>query len=198
MSPNPNRIYFAWRYKVYRPIACNVSRADQGGIKRQGNAHWKPHPSHFRLFSYYLISSLFILTIMETISHTSNLCSLSEWSIQHIRDVFEARSDEQSLRAITATFSDNVSATVNGAPLSREGINQLVLAMRRGSAGGLRVQWQQAVEVPRNPATNRVSFLSTHRPCPCLTFSVEWIVYRGICHPRHPKNITRDTKACRL
>ncbi|KAF9456750.1 hypothetical protein BDZ94DRAFT_1274861 [Collybia nuda] len=92
---------------------------------------------------------------METIGHTSNLCSLSEWSIQHIRNVFEARSDEQSLRAIAATFSEDVSATVNGVPLSREGIDQLVLAMRRGSSGGLRVQWQQAIGAPWDPATNR-------------------------------------------
>lgn len=100
---------------------------------------------------------------MQTTNHASNLCSLSDWSIHHIRDVFEARTDEQSLRAISTTFSDDVDATVNGAPLSREGINQMVLAMRRGSTGGLRVQWQQATDIPRDPATNRVSFLLTRR-----------------------------------
>jgi hypothetical protein len=113
---------------------------------------------------------------METVSNTPNLCSLSEWSVRHIRDVFESRSDETSLRAISATFSDKVSATVNGAPLSREGINQMVLAMRRSSPGGLRVQWQQALEAPRDPTTNRVSFPSTRRPCPYLTSCAGWIV----------------------
>lgn len=96
----------------------------------------------------------------HTTTSTNQLCSLSEWSVRHIRDVFEARSDEQSLRAISTTFSDNVNASVNGAPLSREGINQLVLAMRRSSPGGLKVHWQQAVEAPLDPATNRVSFVA--------------------------------------
>lgn len=85
------------------------------------------------------------------------LCTLSEWSVGHIRDVFEARSEEKCLRAIAATFSDGVNASINGMPLSREGINQLVLAMRRSSESGLKVYWQKAIEVPRDAATNRVS-----------------------------------------
>ncbi|KAF8071815.1 hypothetical protein FPV67DRAFT_1447297 [Lyophyllum atratum] len=92
---------------------------------------------------------------MEAQTHTASLCSLSDWSVRHIRDVFEAPTDEQSLRAISATFADNINASVNGAPLSREGINQLVLAMRRSSAHGLTVHWEQAVEAPSDPATNR-------------------------------------------
>ncbi|RDB25977.1 hypothetical protein Hypma_006724 [Hypsizygus marmoreus] len=92
---------------------------------------------------------------METQTTTTQLCSLSEWSVRHIRDVFEARTDEQSLRAISTTFSDNVQATVNGTPLSREGISQMVLAMRRSSPGGLKVHWRHAVEAPSDPTTNR-------------------------------------------
>jgi len=92
---------------------------------------------------------------MEARNNVAKLSSLSEWSVQHIRDIFEARTDEQSLRSIDATFSDSVNASINGGMLSREGINQLVLAMRKGSTGELKVHWQQAVEVPRDPSTNR-------------------------------------------
>ncbi|KAG5647008.1 hypothetical protein DXG03_001733 [Asterophora parasitica] len=92
---------------------------------------------------------------MEAQNSRAALCSLSDWSARHIRDVFEAPTDALSLRAISATFADNVHASINGAPLSREGINQLVLAMRKSSPSGLTVHWQQAVEAPSDPATNR-------------------------------------------
>lgn len=96
---------------------------------------------------------------MESHSEVTKLCSLSEWSVQHIRDVFEAHSEEKCLRAISSTFSDAVNASINGMSLSREGINHLVLAMRRSSGDGLKVQWQQTMEVPRDAATNRVSLV---------------------------------------
>ncbi|GLB40297.1 hypothetical protein LshimejAT787_0801680 [Lyophyllum shimeji] len=92
---------------------------------------------------------------MEIQSHAAPLCSLTEWSVQHIREIFEAPTDEETLHAISRTFAENVNASVNGAPLSQEGIRQLVLAMRRNSSRGLTVHWKQAVEAPSDPATNR-------------------------------------------
>ncbi|KAG6821312.1 hypothetical protein H0H93_000173 [Arthromyces matolae] len=92
-------------------------------------------------------------TPMETFTYDNSLCSLSDWSKRHIRDVFEAPTDEQSLRAISETFSEDVDATVNGAPLTREGIQEVVLAMRRSSPRGLKVEWLQAVEASLD--TNR-------------------------------------------
>jgi len=110
-------------------------------------------PSHtyldFRLVLYLFLSP------MEVHSETTKLCSLSEWSVQHIRDIFEACDDEQSLQAILATFSNNLTASMNGMPLSLEGINQLVLDMRRSSPGGLKVHWQHAMEDAQDPTTNR-------------------------------------------
>lgn len=94
---------------------------------------------------------------MEPNRETPRLCSLSDWSFRHIRNIFEAQSDEQALREIAATFSDAVDASLNGTPLTREGINRLVLTMRQASPRGLRVHWQQAVEVPQDSSTNRVS-----------------------------------------
>ena len=96
------------------------------------------------------------------------LCSLTEWSQQHIRAIFEAETDEGAVRAIQSTFADKVSASVNGAPLPREGIDALVLAMRNvcggpvnangtnGTSTSLQVQWKYGVDVPRDPFTNRV------------------------------------------
>ncbi|KAH0585308.1 hypothetical protein H2248_008549 [Termitomyces sp. 'cryptogamus'] len=92
---------------------------------------------------------------METSTYDIHLCSLTEWSVRHIRDIFEASTDEQSLRAISTTFAENLDASVNGAPLTREGIKQLVLAMRRSSPRGLNVEWLQAVEASSDPTTNR-------------------------------------------
>ena len=88
-----------------------------------------------------------------------HLCSLTEWSIQHIRDVFEAHSDELSLRAISTTFSESLRASINGVPIDQEGIKELVMGMRRTSRGHLRVHWQQTIEAPSDPTTNRVSLI---------------------------------------
>jgi len=96
---------------------------------------------------------------MQAQNSMVHLCSLTEWSVQHIRDVFEAHSDELSLRAIAATFSESLRASVNDVPLNREGIKELVMAMRRTSRGYLRVYWQQTTEVPSDPTTNRVSLV---------------------------------------
>lgn len=84
------------------------------------------------------------------------LSSLTEWSVEHIRDVFEALTDEESLDAIANTFSENITATLNGKPLPRQGIDTLVLSMRKQSCGRLKVDWKQSVEVPLDES-NRVS-----------------------------------------
>jgi hypothetical protein len=132
---------------------------------------------------------------MEAHREATKLCSLSDWSVRHIRDVFEAHSEEKCLRAIASTFSDGVNASINGKPLSREGINQLVLAMRRSSAGGLKVHWQQAMEVPRDAATNRVSLI-LRCDAYVVTYSwVGWILWRRVRYSRNSKKPTRNTKA---
>lgn len=87
------------------------------------------------------------------------LSTLTQWSVEHIRDIFEAHSDEQSLRSIANTFADTVVATINGRPLNFLGIQQLVLNMRKSAPNGLKVQWKQTVEVPRDAETKRVGSL---------------------------------------
>ncbi|KAJ7593372.1 hypothetical protein C8J56DRAFT_886333 [Mycena floridula] len=84
------------------------------------------------------------------------LSTLTEWSRQHICDIFEAPSDNDALLAIASTFSATVEGSINGQSLNRAGIEQLVLAMRKNSSpGGLRVHWQETVDVPKDSVTNR-------------------------------------------
>ncbi|KAJ7261776.1 hypothetical protein B0H12DRAFT_1069387 [Mycena haematopus] len=77
------------------------------------------------------------------------LSSLADWSRQHIRDVFEAPSDELSLRAIGKTFTHTLTASLNGTPLDFDGLCVLVRAMRRSAASsGLSVEWSRADSAP--------------------------------------------------
>ncbi|KAF5340893.1 hypothetical protein D9758_012193 [Tetrapyrgos nigripes] len=87
---------------------------------------------------------------------SQRLPTLTEWSIDHIRNIFEASTDSHALQAITNTFSDTLSASVNGKPLNRSGVEHLVLGMRRAAAAaGLKVDWERTLEVPDDDATNR-------------------------------------------
>lgn len=81
--------------------------------------------------------------------------SIYEWSINHIKTVFEAKTEESCVLAIDETFSHGIEATVNGKPLSRMELQRFVLSMVKLSGFRLNVQWQNAVEVPRD-SSNRV------------------------------------------
>lgn len=87
----------------------------------------------------------------------ARLGSLTEWSMQHIRDVFEAQDDQQALRAVSETFADNVRVSKNGVPMTRHQVDHMVLKLRRNAPEGLRVRWQRAEDIPQDPTTNRVS-----------------------------------------
>jgi len=83
------------------------------------------------------------------------LTSLTQWSQEHIRDVFESISDEVSAKAIEQTFSKSINATINDKQLGYAAIKRLVSSMRKEAPNGLKVQWQQTVDVPCD-STNRV------------------------------------------
>jgi len=83
------------------------------------------------------------------------LTSLTQWSQEHIRDVFVSVSDEDSEKAVEQTFSKSINATVNGRQLGYAAIKSLVSSMRKEAPNGLKVQWQQTVDVPCD-STNRV------------------------------------------
>ncbi|KAH8100941.1 hypothetical protein BXZ70DRAFT_1007871 [Cristinia sonorae] len=76
--------------------------------------------------------------------------SIYTWSIEHIKRVFEAKSEDDCIRAIDDTFSHAIDVTVNGKPLSRMELQRFVLNMVGSSGYRLNVQWQNAVEVPRD------------------------------------------------
>ncbi|THV07221.1 hypothetical protein K435DRAFT_772591 [Dendrothele bispora CBS 962.96] len=94
--------------------------------------------------------------MFTTPSTNQRLPTLTEWSVDHIRSVFEAPSDSSALQAISETFSTDLSASVNGKPLNRSGVENLVLAMRRAATtSGLKVDWERTLEVPDDGRTNR-------------------------------------------
>ncbi|KAI0783943.1 hypothetical protein BC629DRAFT_1582515 [Irpex lacteus] len=61
------------------------------------------------------------------------LATLHEWSIEHISDVFEAKSEDECLRAIDHTFSQHIEFMSNGKQLCRADLQKFVLSMVMGS-----------------------------------------------------------------
>ena len=86
------------------------------------------------------------------------LPTIYDWSVTHIQTVFEAKSEDECIRAIDETFSQNIEFTTNGKLLCRADLQRFVLTMVTTSAFRLKVQWQNALEVPRDDS-NRVSAL---------------------------------------
>lgn len=100
---------------------------------------------------------------METTLSSLPLTSLTSWSMQHIHDIFEASSDDESLRALDKTFTKDVEATVNGNSIQYRDIQGMVLGLRKDSSSRLRVSWQQVHELPQDPSTNRVWLFRNRR-----------------------------------
>ena len=113
------------------------------------------------------------------------LSSLTQWSQEHVRAIFESSSNDEFIQAIEETFSSDLKAMVNGKRVGRQEIKQSVLSMRTESSGGLRVEWKQTVEVPQD-TYNRVIFFESI-PVQFLTsFSpIERIIRRFLCHSQH-------------
>ena len=87
----------------------------------------------------------------------AKLSTLHEWSQEHIKSVFEARDDAVCIAAINKTFSDNVTASINGTPMTKQDIIKLVFGLRGAAPDGLKVHWENGIDVPKDPETNRVS-----------------------------------------
>ena len=87
------------------------------------------------------------------------LPTIYEWSIQHIKNVFEAKSEDECIRALDGTFSQNIDFITNGKQHSRADLQRFVLTMVTTSGFRLKVQWQNALEVPRD-SSNRVRMSS--------------------------------------
>ena len=114
------------------------------------------------------------------------LSSLTQWSQEHVRAIFESPSNEEFIQAVEETFSSDIKATINGKQVGRQEIKQSVLSMRAESSGGLRVEWKHTVEVPQD-TYNRVIFfepvLVQFLTSSCPT---ERIIRRFLCHSQHP------------
>ena len=113
------------------------------------------------------------------------LSSLTQWSQEHIRAIFESSSNEEFNHAIEETFSSDLKAMVNGKQVGRQEIKQSVLSMRTESSGSLRVEWKQTVEVPQD-TYNRVIFFQSILVQFLISFSpIERIIRRFLCHSQH-------------
>lgn len=88
------------------------------------------------------------------------LSSLTQWSQEHVRAIFESSTNEEFIQAVEETFSSDIKATVNGKQVGRHEIKQSALSLRAESPGGLRVEWKHTVELPQD-AYNRVIFFWT-------------------------------------
>ena len=84
------------------------------------------------------------------------LSTIYEWSVEHIKNVFEAKSEDECIKALDETFSQHIDFSTNGKQLNRADLQRFVLSMVQLSGFRLKVQWQNALEVPRDE-TNRVS-----------------------------------------
>ena len=114
------------------------------------------------------------------------LSSLTQWSQEHVRAIFESSSNEECIQAVEETFSNDIKATINGKQVDRREIKQSVLSMRAESSGGLRVEWKHTVEVPQD-TYNRVNFFApvlVQFPTP--SSPTERIIRRFLCHSQHP------------
>ncbi|KAL6301338.1 hypothetical protein BKA93DRAFT_738820 [Sparassis latifolia] len=80
------------------------------------------------------------------------LSTIYAWSLDHIKRVFEAKTTLECLRALDETFSQHIEFTMNGMQLPRIGLQRTVLAMVEASGYRLAVDWQNAVEVPKDPS----------------------------------------------
>ena len=95
----------------------------------------------------------------STIPQTA-LTSLCQWSQEHIKSIFEAQCDEESMRAVDETFSPFLKGKMNGNELNREDIKRLVQALRESSrqkagSAGLKVHWMYIHETPMTDSSNR-------------------------------------------
>jgi hypothetical protein len=99
------------------------------------------------------------------------LSSLTQWSQEHVRAIFESPSNEEFIQAVEETFLSDIKATVNGKQVGRQEIKESVLSMRAESSGGLRVEWKDTVEVPQDTYNRVIFFEPRPRPSSDLIFS---------------------------
>lgn len=114
------------------------------------------------------------------------LSSLTQWSQEHVRTIFESPSNEEFIQAFEETFSSDIKATMNGKQVGRQEIKQSVLSMRAESSGVLRVEWKHTVEVPQDTYNRVMIFEPKPRPISELIFPIERIIRRFLYHSQHP------------
>lgn len=112
------------------------------------------------------------------------LPTLYDWSVEHIRRVFEAKSEDECLRALDDTFARDGDFASNGRTLGRRDLQRFVLAMVSASGFRLKVQWMNALEVPTDDS-NRVR--------PCLPHPTLFPLFPPLTSKTHRTACSADT-----
>ena len=81
---------------------------------------------------FYSHKPLRILLLHSNVSEM--LSTIYEWSVQHIKNVFEAKSEDECLRAMNETFAQDIDFTSNGKQLGHSELKRFVLGMVSSSA----------------------------------------------------------------
>ena len=93
---------------------------------------------------------------MPMVAADMPLSPLKQWSQEHIRNIFESRSDTEAMLAIEQTFATSMRGKINGKDLAYKDVKHLVQAIRNTSSSrSLKIEWQKAVESPADEQ-NRV------------------------------------------
>lgn len=144
-------VVFLWETQVDGECASN--RAARWSFKTRPDLRVQPlskQPPAYPQLTHFTLSS----------PPNTMLPTIYQWSVEHIRRVFEAKSEDECRRAIHDTFSHDIDFITNGKQLTNLDLQRFILSMVAGSGYRLQVQWQNALEVPRDES-NRVSAGST-------------------------------------
>jgi hypothetical protein len=88
------------------------------------------------------------------------LSPLTQWSQEHIENIFESKSDSEAMLAIAQTFATSLKGSINGKDLTYEGLKLLVQAVRNSSSNrSLKIEWNKIIESPADEH-NRVSAIA--------------------------------------
>ncbi|KAJ3907305.1 hypothetical protein F5879DRAFT_942342 [Lentinula edodes] len=85
----------------------------------------------------------------------TKLCSLPEWVDKRTATIYVAPNRAQAKVAIEELFAPHVKASINGRKITRDEIDQLLLAMRPNEEGALGFFWTDMVGTSKDPS-NRV------------------------------------------
>ncbi|KAF8824044.1 hypothetical protein HHX47_DHR9000449 [Lentinula edodes] len=92
----------------------------------------------------------------------TKLCSLPEWVDKRTATIYVAPNRAQAKVAIEELFAPHVKASINGRKITRDEIDQLLLAMRPNEEGALGFFWTDMVGTSKDPSNRNGSLSGTY------------------------------------